>query len=170
MPSGEVETIFSSKIKYSGVFLFKNFYQFCYEWLAQELGFNLLEDEYSEKITGDSKNIDVKWTGTKAATDYFRFKVAVKFKITNLTNIEVVQDNMKLKTNKGDVSVTIKGDLERDYQGQYDETAFRKFMRSIYEKWVIQSRIKEYEDKLVNQCDDFLSQSKAYLDLEGRKS
>ena len=39
----EKETIFSSKAKYEGVFSFKDFYQFCYEWLSQKTDLILIE-------------------------------------------------------------------------------------------------------------------------------
>ena len=71
--------------------------------------------------------------------------------------------------NKGAIQISIKGNLIRDYQGKFETTAFNKFLRSIYEKWVISSRIDHYEDKIISECDEFLSQAKAYLDLEGKK-
>ena len=77
----EAETIFSSKIKYAGVFNFKEFYQFCYDWLIQETGLAVIEGKYEEKIDGDAKNIEVEWEGKKKITDYFQFKIKVKFRL-----------------------------------------------------------------------------------------
>jgi len=48
-------------------------------------------------------------------------------------------------------------------------SAFNKFLRSIYEKWVITSRIDEMEGKIAGACDEFMAQTKAYLDLEGKR-
>lgn len=169
MPTGETETIFSSKIKYKGIFLFKDFYKFCYEWLNQEMGLDIIEDKYDEKISGNKKDIEIKWTGTKRVTDYFKWTVVVKFRILQLEEVEVIKDNLKISTNSGSVEVNARGDLQRDWQGKYDATAFRKFLRGIYDKWVIPARIEEYEDKLIGKTDEFLEQAKAYLDLEGRK-
>lgn len=169
MATGEEETIFESKIKYNGIFSFKDFYQFCYDWLTGENDWEIQESEYSEKLAGDSKDIDVEWKFSKKVTDYFKFKGKVKFRILKLQNIEVVQGGAKVKTNSGSVEVKIKGILARDYQGKFDRSAYRKFLRSIYEKWIISSRINEFEARLISLCDTFLGQSKAYLDLEGRK-
>ncbi|MEK6847833.1 MAG: hypothetical protein AABX50_01770, partial [Nanoarchaeota archaeon] len=63
----------------------------------------------------------------------------------------------------------IKGILVRDYNGKFETTAFKKFLRSIYEKWVIPSSIDEYQAKIASDSDGFLNQAKAYLDLEGKK-
>ncbi|HNZ52445.1 MAG: hypothetical protein BWY36_00795 [Candidatus Diapherotrites archaeon ADurb.Bin253] len=168
MVSGEKDKVFSSKIKYDGLMDFKEFYKFCYQWLIEEPELEVIENKYAEKISGDAKNIDVEWTGFRKVTDYFKFQVIVKFKVINLTNVEVLQDGKKLKMNKGSVEVSISGTLVKDYDGKFEHTSTQKFMRSIYEKWVIPSRVKEYEDKLVKACNDFLAQAKAFLDLEGK--
>lgn len=165
----EKDEIFSSKIQDTGIFLFSDFYRFCYEWLVDETDLKISENKYAEKLEGDSKKIDVEWTGKKKVTDYFQFEIKVSFKITKLTNVEINQGNAKIKTNKGKVEVKVKGILVKDYEGKFETNAFKKFLRSIYEKWIIKSRIDQMEDKIIENCDEFLSQAKAYLDLEGKK-
>ena len=165
----EKETIFSSKISYTGIFSFKDFYKFCYDWLKDDTGMDpLAEIKYEEKIVGDTKNIIVKWKGEKKVTDYFKFEMEVNFKIEKLTNVEITQGGAKVSTNNGKVEVEVKGNLIRDYQGKFELSASKKFLRSIYEKWVIPARIEEYKEKLAKDSDEFLGQAKAYLDLEGK--
>ncbi len=165
----EKDTIFSSDIKYGGVFSFKDFYQFCHEWLTEETNLDVEEEKYEEKIQGDEKEIKVEWKGTRKITDYFKFEMKVTFEIKGLINVEVVQNGVKVKTNKGSAKVKVRGTLIRDYESKFEGTSGKKFMRSIYEKWVIPSRIEQMEDKIVDDCDEFLSQAKAWLDLEGKK-
>ena len=165
----EKDNIFSSKISYDGILDFKDFYKFCYRWLSEEAGLSVVEEKYAEKISGDAKNIKVKWKGSRKVTDYFKFEVAVDFEVLNLTSVEVTKDGRKMKMNKGSIELAVKGTLVRDYEGKFEKTSTQKFMRGIYEKWVIYSRIKEYEGKLVSDCNEFLGQAKSFLDLEGKK-
>ncbi|MEM3116599.1 MAG: hypothetical protein QXD63_01550 [Candidatus Pacearchaeota archaeon] len=165
----EKDTIFSSTIKYNGIFSFKDFYKFCYEWINEEIGINVSETKYEEKIKGDTKDIVVEWEGEKEMTDYFRFDFKVRFEANSLKNVEVSQNGLKISTNQGSIKISVKGVLARDYKGKFEMSAFKKFLRSVYEKWVIPSTISEYESKIVGACDEFLSQAKAYLDLEGKK-
>jgi len=165
----EKETIFSSKIKYAGIFSFKDFYKFSYDWLNEEAGLELAENKYTEKIDGASKNINVEWSGGVNLTDYFKFEATINIKAENLKEVEINQGGAKIKTNQGSVEVDIKGILVRDYEGKFETSAFKKFLRSIYEKWVIPSRVEEYGGKISEACDSFLNQAKAYLDLEGKK-
>ena len=165
----EKETVFSSTIKYAGIFSFADFYKFCYEWVNEEMGIESSEVKYEEKLKGDEKEIIVEWEGKKELTDFFRFDIKVKFEIKNLKNIEITQEGRKIKTNQGSVKLSTKGILVRDYKGKFEMSAFKKFLRSVYEKWIIPARIEEYKDKIAGKCDEFLSQAKSYLDLEGKR-
>lgn len=165
----EKETIFSSKIKYKGIFSFKDFYKFCYEWLNDEAELDIHEDKYGEKLIGDSKEIEVEWTGSRKMTDYFKFEAKITIEIKDMTKLEINKGGAKVQMNSGSATIGIKGNLVRDYEGKFETNAFNKFLRSIYEKWVIASRIEHYEDKIIGNCDEFLSQAKAYLDLEGKR-
>lgn len=165
----ERDKVFSSKIKYNGIFLFESFYKFCYDWLKDETQLLLSEDAYKEKLIGDSKNIEIEWTGTREMTDYFKFELKASFKIVGLTNAEIAEGNKKVKTNKGSVEVAIKGNLLRDYKSKFEKSAFHKFIRAIYEKMVIPTRVEQFQEKVIIDCDTFLSQAKAYLDLEGKR-
>jgi hypothetical protein len=165
----EKDEIFSSKIKYKGTFSFKDFYLFCHDWLTTEAELFLSENKYKEKISGDSKKIDIEWVGIKKLTDYFRFDIKITFQLIGLTEIEIQEGSKKIKTNQGTIEMKVKGTLTRDYDGKFEKTATKKFLRSIYEKWVIASRIEQYEEKIIEKSDEFLNQAKAYLDLEGKK-
>lgn len=165
----EKEDIFSSKVSYAGIFSFKDFYSFCYQWLTDETGLGISEDKYKEKLAGDSKEIEIAWTGTKKVTDYFKYEVSINFSIKGLKEVEIAEGNARVKSNQGSVTLGVKGTLVRDYDGKFEKSSFQKFLRSIYDKWVIPSRVQEYEDKLIGKCNDFLNQAKAYLDLEGKQ-
>ncbi len=156
-------------MKYRGIFSFKDFYKFCYDWLTEETGLDISEDKYSEKLTGNSKDLDIKWTGERKVTDYFKFEIKVVFEIRNLTEVEIEQGGAKVKTNQGEIKAKVSGTLIRDYDGKFEKDAFRKFLRSIYEKWIIKSRVDQFEEKLFGDCDEFLAQAKAYLALEGKR-
>ncbi|MEK6827586.1 MAG: hypothetical protein AABX99_03835 [Nanoarchaeota archaeon] len=165
----EKDKVFANKTKYDGIFSFDKFYKFCYDWLKEETGLFLSEKKYKEKLSGDSKNIEIEWSGTKEVTDYFKFEIEVAFKVVGLTNVEISEGTKKIKTNKGSVEISIKGNLVRDYKGKFEKTGFQKMLRGIYEKMVIPERIEQMQGKINSDCDEFLSQTKAYLDLEGKK-
>ena len=165
----EKDKLFSSKMKYNGILNFADFYKFCYEWLRDETGLLLSENKYSEKITGEEKNIEIEWNGFRDMTDYFRLEVKIFFRVLGLTNVELTEGNRKIRTNKGNIEVGVTGNLVRDYEGKFEKSAFQKFLRGIYEKSVIHARVEQFQEKIIGDCDEFLSQAKAYLDLIGKR-
>ena len=167
----EKDKVFSSKVKYNGVVDFAEFYKFCYEWLRDDLGFTIFsENKYAEKLSGDSKNIEIEWVFSKNLTDYFKLEAKAAFRILGLTNIEIpIEGGKKVKTNKGSVEINLTGSLVRDQKGKFEKTGFLKFLRAIYEKAVIPSRVEEFQEKIIIYCNNFLSQAKAFLDLEGKR-
>ncbi len=165
----EKDTVFSSKMKFEGVFNFKEFYKFCYDWLVDEVQQEVFEQKYSEKISGNTKDIDIEWVGTRKLTDYFRFDTKVTFKILRMAKIEINKDGQKISANQGIAEVKIKGIIVRDYLGKFEKNGTQKFLRAIYERWIIPSRIEEIEEKIIEDCDEFLSQAKAFLDIEGNR-
>lgn len=164
------DQVFASKLKYAGLFNFKDFYEFCYTWLMTETGVEILsEAEYTEKLSGPVKNIDIKWKATKEVTDYFKFEIKVEFKLLAVSEVEMNQGGAKVKTNKGEVGIKVKGLLHKDYEGKFDVSPRLRMWRAIYEKWIIPQRVKAFEDKLAGDCDEFLGQAKAFLDIIGQR-
>jgi len=123
----EKDKIFSSNISYKGIFLFLNFYKFCYDWLTEETDLNILENKYSETLKGNSKEIEIEWLGTREVTDYFKFELKVVFKITDLIEVEVEQGGAKVKTNQGKVKITLTGNLIKDYDGKFEKMPLENF-------------------------------------------
>ena len=165
----EEKEIFKGKLKHSGVFEFKELYKFAYTLLKEPKGLIIMEKTYGEKISGEGKDIEIEWDCTKTISDYFRLKWGIKWKMMNLTNVEAERDGKKMKMNKGDIEVEVVAKLLRDYEGKWEASPFMKFSRSIYDKYIIKNKIDEVEEKLFADCDDFLSQVKAFLSLEARK-
>ena len=61
------------------------------------------------------------------------------------------------------------GTTVKDYENNWEKNAFAKFMRGVYDRYIIKSRIDQFEEKLHIETDEFLSQVKAFLALEGKK-
>jgi len=166
----EKDILFSSKAKYVGVFSFTDFYEFCYNWIMSEIEPQEFDEKaYSEKIIGDGKNIDITWEFSKKLTDYFKFNGKIVFKTIMMKKVELNQNGRTVKTNQGEISVVAKGILVKDYQDKFEGSAMLKMWRAVYEKWIIASRVDQFEAKVIGDSDEFLAQAKAFLDLEGKR-
>jgi hypothetical protein len=86
-----------------------------------------------------------------------------------MTDVEVEENGKKVKTNKGDLKITFDADLERDYEETWEKQPFWKFMRAVYDKYIMRTTADEYEDKLFAKTQSLVEQVKAFLNLEGRR-
>jgi len=138
-----------------------------FDWFKTN-GYKLKEDVYNEKIQSNGKEVIAKWKAEKKVTDYFKYQIQADWHILGMTDAEVEIDGKKKKTNKGEVEIAFKGNIIRDYEKRWEDGPFWKFLRSVYEKYVIRASVDEYEDDLEDDVKEVISDLKAFLKLEVR--
>jgi len=165
---GEKEKVTELKVKHSGVFDFREVYSFLYTLLS-DLEYIVEEKNYAEKTKGDQKEIEVNWLAKKKISDYFRFIIKVDVRTFRMANADVVKDGVKTSVNKGDFEVKFTAFLDKDYENRWENTAFLKFLRGLYEKYIIKSTVGAYSAMLEEEANSLSNQTKALLDLTGKK-
>ena len=163
------ERIVKEKLDYSGIFDFKGFYSFCYNWLKSEEEYDVAEEKYSEKVSGNARTIAVEWKGDKSISDYFKISIKLKFDFDNMVDVEVETDGVKKKLNKGSVKVEITGDLIIDQESKWDATPFYIFIRKVYDKYIIPSKIGDMQGKVAGLVVDLKENMKSFLEMSGRR-
>jgi len=165
----EETQVFKGKLKHSGLFDFKELYKFVFNFFKENKEYSMLEKSYSEKVGASGKEVEIKWEATKKVSDYFKIVISIDWRIIGLTNVEAKKNGEVAKTNKGDLEIAVAGKLIRDYENKWETSPMIKFMRSIYDKYIIKNKITELEDKIFGDCDESLGQIKAFLVLEANK-
>lgn len=160
--------IFKEKLKHKGFFNYSDYYNFCYNWLKDE-GYSIAEDEYTEKLAGNGKEIVIKWKATKKISDYLKNEIKVEWHILGLTDAEAQMEGKTVKTNKGEVKITVTATLIRDYESRWDTSPTMRFMRDVYDRYIIRESVKKYEDRLEDKAKDYIEQLKSFLNLESKK-
>jgi hypothetical protein len=164
----EKDQVFKGKIKQSGIFSFKDFYNFAYDWLRDE-NYDVYEKKYSEKVKGESKDIEIEWNAERDISDYFKFSIQLSWLITGLKSVEVQKDGKKEKMDSGAMEIKFKAILIKDYEDRWENQPFWKFLRGMYERYIIRARITDYEIKILSELEEYIAQLKAFLALEGQR-
>lgn len=164
----EKEQILKEKLEHNGLFEFGSLYAFAHEWL-KEARYGVTEEKYSEKTSGSSREIDIEWKAVREITDYFKFEYRIKFEIKGMTDVEVETDGQKKTMNKGKLKVEITGTLVADKDSKWDNTPFSRFMRDVYNKYVIPSRMDNMRGEVIGVAQNFKDEIKAFLDMAGRR-
>lgn len=164
----EKEIIIGEKLDYSGLFKFSDLYQEGHFWFSEE-NYGVIEEKYAEKISGNSKEIDVIWKCTKRLGDYFKIEMKVTWEIKNMVEVEVEVDGKKKKMQQGKLRIDIKGAIIKDAGSIWDPKPVYRFLRDVYNKYIIPQRVDAMEDKVKADVRGFKDEMKAYLDLLGKR-
>jgi hypothetical protein len=164
----EKDKVFSGKLKHTGIFSFSELYEFIYDAIKSE-NYVLKEKKYSEKILGESKTIEIDWESDKKVSDYFRFQIKLVWLITGLKKVEVKKEDQKVTMNSGAVEIKYAATIIKDYESRWEGQPFWKFLRGVYDRYIIRPRIDYYEDKVEDELRDLVSNIKAFLALEAKK-
>ena len=163
----EKDTVFKGKLKQAGIFDFNEFYSFAYDWLRSE-DYSVTESVYSEKVAGEAKDVDISWEAKKKISDYFEFIIKVDWKILGMKKIKVKKEDKEVNMNSGLVEIKFFASLVKDHENKWEDHPFWKFLRGIYDRYIIRSRIDSYEDKLIEETEELIAQAKSFLAIEAK--
>jgi hypothetical protein len=165
----EKEEITKEKLGHSGLFDFAGVYSFMHHWLKEEENYGVIEREYSEKVSGDNRDIRILWTTDKYVSDYFKHEMEIKITVGGMSDVEVEIEGKKKKMNKGKLAVEIKGFFVRDPDSKWDTSPVFRFMRDIYDRYVVPGRIFLSKERLLDDVRRLKEDTKSFLDLSGKR-
>lgn len=164
----EKDIVFKGKIKQTGIFDFKEFYTFAYVWLDDD-NYHTKEKVYNEKVLGDAKDIEINWESEKKVSDYFKFQIKMVWKVYGMKKVEVKKEDTKVNMNSGNLEIAFTATLIKDYEHRWENNPLWKFLRGVYDHYIIRKRIEDYEDKLEDELNELIDQCKAFLALESKR-
>ncbi|MBS3093714.1 hypothetical protein J4456_04000 [Candidatus Pacearchaeota archaeon] len=165
----EKDKVFKTKIKHTGIFNFKDFYEFLYDYFLNE-NYDIFEDKYIEKLKGESKDVEVKWTATKEVTDYFKYEVTLSWLILGMKKVKVKKDGKEIYMDTATMDMRFDANLVKDYEHRWENHPFWKFLRGMYDRYIIKTRTEEIEMKIFQEVNEIVAQAKSFLAIEGQRS
>ncbi|MFH1358406.1 MAG: hypothetical protein ABIH37_00795 [archaeon] len=163
----EKDRIYKGKVKQKGIFNFKDSYQFLFDYLKDE-NYDITEEKYVEKVEGESKNLEIIWTGTKEVSDYFRFEYRIRWWILGMKKIRVKKEGQEITMDSGTVEIRFESYLQKDYENRWENNPFFKFIRGFYDRYIMKSRADDFVDRLFNDTLELIAQAKSFLAIEGQ--
>ncbi len=173
------------RIKYKDVFDMKGFYENLKEWLldhgwADEIEKNeRWESYYGERIgMSGAKELWIQWHLFKKPTDapFLGYYLDIYYHVLGMTDTEIIHAGRKIKTNKGEVEISIKAFVHKKYEAEFQRQGIlREFLplwnKRIYRKELEQRKKELYQEVYVLQ--NFIKQwfkLKRYLPYEDTMS
>ncbi len=161
-------------LKGKGIFDMGELYNHMKYWLDYQ-GYgdensSFREEQYGERIKGDSKTLEIRWVAEKKANDYVTYKMTITFFVLGLKPVEIEQDGRKLETNKADVDIRFEANLilDKNKNPGGNEPKYKwknKFFQKMYNDYVIRDRIDAHKSDLYSKIYSLHGEVKSFLNL-----
>ncbi len=170
---------FELNITYKDVFSFERLLSMIVDWLTANsyIGNDCIKDDkymetyFLEKRTIGGKDIVFWWdTQRKGTNVYFRRKLLLDFKTLGLNKVELIKEGQKIKAEKGELSIKLKGVLlwgEDIPEFQTAPKSLLKEFQKIFEAKIYDKEIKKEFKAFESNVEELRLAIKQYLDTKG---
>ncbi len=153
------------KVTEKSVFSLDEVYKLMYRWFELH-NYDFQEQEYRDEEMGDgSKHIEIKWYAEKKIDNYFKYVIEIGFLVLGLVEVEIDKGGIKAKSHKGQIEMQFRAYIIKDYDKKWENNPLMRFLREIYDKKLIRSRIEGYESELYEETYKLINDIKAFLNL-----
>ena len=148
------------KIGYSGVLALNDLYKVMQNWFKL---YKYKVKELDHKVSRGEGGSDIylKWAADKKMSDYLKFTIETEIFVNNM--VEVESKKTKKKLARCDLRVIVQGYIAKDIEDVWTGKAFLKFMREAYDRFVIGSKMEEYEKELLGDVRKFVNEVEAFI-------
>ena len=152
------------KLTYSGLFDLNGLYRMMDQWFYEK-GYDRWELKNYEFVLPEGKVIEIELRPWKKTTEYFKNTIKIRMKCSEIKNVEIEKEGVKISINKGNVQMIIDGYLETDYEGWWEERPILYFIRTLFDKYFFKRHFNQYEKWLVNDVYDLHGRIQKFLNL-----
>jgi len=137
-------------------------YEFMRDWFNRK-NYDFYEKDYGEKLKAEGfKDNKIKWKTERKVDDYIKFTIKVTIKCSDIKEVRL----KKCIACKGKLTISLKSELQVDYDDRWKSPSFLKFTRGIFDKFIMKDRYVRYNTELKDETYDLFNQIKAFLNLQ----
>jgi hypothetical protein len=180
-PSGPKDILVARMVvENEETFHLKNLYKLLYSWLDEEGFYDIYGDRvingnpetfYLERISGTaSREHRIRWRCTRNpnSSTYYRYYLKIDWVTLNMKSIEVMHQGYKMKTDRGDIIITIEAWLQLDYSEGWEKNSFLRstFIQRLFRNRIYKEQIESYKVDLYKTAYRLQNTIKQYLKLK----
>lgn len=152
------------RLTYEGIFSLEELYKLI-DTFIREKGYDKRERIAQEKITPEGKFIHLDIEPWKKYTDYVKSEIRLKVYITDMKDVEIERDGVKMKMNQGKIQMVFDGYLSTDYENRWESKPIFFFIRTIFDKYIYRIYTDKYEGHVVEDINQLHAMIKSFLNL-----
>jgi hypothetical protein len=152
------------RLTYEGLFEATELYRHIDEW-CRSRGYDKCENKNIEKITPEGKYIEIEIEPWKKLTDYARAIIKLRIIMTDVKEVEVEKDGIKVRQNQGKIQLVFDGYLQTDYENRWEGSPLFYFLRTIWDKYIYKLYTETLKKNVLDDVNHLSSTIKSFLNL-----
>jgi len=144
---------------------YEELWQWCKDqgWVDWEQAGENFERFYGERVTtGGMKEIWIRWRAYKPAEQvpvtkdsskgYLTYYLDVDFHVLALTSAEIVKDGKKIKADKGEIEISIKAFIEKNYEHEFANHPILRHFLDVFSDRIYKKKLEERKKELYREA------------------
>jgi hypothetical protein len=156
-------------VRYEGLFNFQELYHMIENW-ERQMGYDMYEKKNYEQVLKDGRDIEIEIEPWKKTTDYHKFHLKIVFIVKKLKEVIVKKDGIDVKTNYGQLQITIKAYLETDYSNKWENKPSFYIIRILFDNFIYKSETKRNSQMLSEEMDLLYNHITGYLNMSKKNT
>ncbi|MDP4012864.1 MAG: hypothetical protein Q8R00_04645 [Candidatus Nanoarchaeia archaeon] len=157
MPGQKDKLLNGFKLKQDHIFNLGDMYKMLFRWFENH-GYKFSEKEY--RYHGQGDHVEIVWHAEKDLDNYTKIELDINFLLIGLQKVDIEQEGVKTKSNKGSIEIIFDMVLIRDPKDK-----FSPMIRNIYEKFIIKNRIILLQTEAGEEATELINEIKSFLQL-----
>ena len=133
--------------------------------LIKQKGYVKGEKRRAELVRAAGREFSIELRPVKKKTDYFVLMVKMRVSITDMTDVEVVKDDIRTIMNKGSINILFDAWTTTDYEFQWQQKPLFYFFRNLFERVIYKFHVDRYADELMDDTHFLYNNIKAFLNM-----
>ncbi|HME86828.1 MAG TPA: hypothetical protein VKE88_00235 [Candidatus Nanoarchaeia archaeon] len=158
----------SSQIRFEGVFDWKEFYHTMVGWFKSR-GYEFWEEKNVRKPGTFGYEIEYEAKAVREESHYVKYTIEIKMHGWHMEDVEVIENGEKKQKNKtGMLVIEVNPKVELDWKERFEESKFKKKLRTLFHKHIIRKTVEQWVDKLYYECYLFQTKLRESLNMENK--
>jgi hypothetical protein len=153
------------RLNYEGLFSIPDLYRTIDEWF-EEKNYDKRELKNIERVSADGKYIEIELLPWKKVSDYAKNEIRLRIIMTNIKDVEVEKDGVKVKLNQGSLQIVFDGYLTTDYENRWEGKPVFFFLRTIFDKYFYRPFQSGFQSGVKRDVLELRDKIKALLNLQ----
>jgi hypothetical protein len=152
------------RMTYEGLFSVSELYKMMDEWF-EEKNYDKKELKNVENVTPEGKYVEILIEPWKKVTDYAKNVIRIRMIMTNIKDVEVEKDGVKVRLNQGKIQMVFDAYLETDYENRWEQKPMFFLIRTLFDKYFYKPFTHGFHAGVKADLNDLVTRIKSFLNL-----